>query len=298
MKDLELLAAFVAVARTGSFTDAAEALGVSKATVSKRVAALEDQLGLPLFHRTTRHVAPTDAGGFLLGEAGPAIDALVLARAAVLDRQDEPVGTLRVSLPLAYGLTLAPVLVDLLEANPRLSLDVSFSDRVVDLLDEGFDLAVRIADLPDSSLRARRLGQMRRIVCASPAYLERFGAPARPQDLTQHRCLLYRYRQSGDQWVFPGHTGDIAVDVTGPVTADNGDALMALAAAGLGVAQLPDFIVQEALDDGRLVPLLEGYAEPPRTIWAVMPPGRHQSTKLRVVVDHLVEHLKPAATPR
>lgn len=296
MKDLELMAAFVAVARTGSFTDAAEALGVSKATVSKRVAALEDQLGLPLFHRTTRHVAPTEAGDFLLGQAGPAVDALVAARGAVLERQDEPVGTLRVSLPLAYGITLAPVLADLLDRHPKLTLDASFSDRVVNILEEGFDLAVRIADLPDSSLRARRLGQMRRIVCASPAYLERFGTPTHPTHLATHRCLRYRYRQSGDQWVFPGPTGDVVVDVSGPVVADNGDALLELAAAGLGVTQLPDFIAHGALAEGRLVPLLEDFAEPPRTIWAVMPPGRHQSTKVRVVVDHLVAHLQPAAT--
>jgi len=292
MKDLELIAAFVAVARSGSFTDAAEVLGVSKATVSKRVAALEDQMGLTLLHRTTRHVAPTDAGEQLLDQAGPALDVLAAARGAVLDRQDAPVGTLRVSLPNGYGTrTLAPALARLMEAHPKLRLEASFSDRVVNLLDEGLDMAIRIADLPDSSLRARRLGQMRRIVCASPDYLARFGTPAHPSDLQGHRCLLYQYRQSGHTWTFPSPAGDVSVSVDGPVLSDSGDALLAFAQAGLGVAQLPDFVCQAALDDGSVVPLLEDFAEAPRTIWAVMPPGRHTSPKVRVLVDFLLEHL-------
>ena len=292
MKDLELIAAFVAVARAGSFTEAADALGVSKATVSKRVAALEDQMGLTLLHRTTRHVAPTDAGELLLDQAGPALDALEAARGAVLDRQDAPVGTLRVSLPNGYGTrTLAPALARLMEAHPKLRLEASFTDRVVDLLEDGLDLAIRIADLPDSSLRARRLGQMHRIVCASPSYLSQHGVPAHPTDLRAHRCLLYQYRQSGHTWTFPTPGGPVSVPVDGPVLSDSGEALLAFAQAGLGIAQLPDFVCQPALDNGSMVPLLGEFAEAPRTIWAVMPPGRHTSPKVRVLVDFLLEHL-------
>jgi DNA-binding transcriptional LysR family regulator len=298
VKDIETLAAFVAVARSGSFTTAAAQLGVSKATVSKRVAALEAELGLPLLHRTTRQVVPTDAGDRLLAQAAPALDSLARAREDLRDDQDEPTGLIRLTAPVSYGVqTITPSLTALLLRHPRLQIAASFTDKPVDLLAEGFDLAIRIGELPDSSLRARRLGSIRRLLCASPSYLAAHGQPACPADLRNHRCLHYTWRQSGTTWSFPTEDGGLeSIPVTGPVMVDSGEALRCMALGGLGIAQLPDHIVADDLDNGRLVPILEDYPEAPRTVWAVLPPGRQMSNKVRLLVDFLVEQIKEAPT--
>lgn len=294
MHEIDQLAAFVAVARTDSFTEAAAELGVSKATVSKRVQALEDALGLPLLHRTTRQVTATEVGQQLLDEVGPALDVLYGAKDALLDQQARAAGTIRLSAPSSYGAqTVAPALAEFLALHSQVRVEASFTDARVDLVAENIDLAIRIAELPDSTLRARRLGEMRRVVVASAAYVDKMGAPAHPSELSQHRCLRFAHRQSGANWSFCQGSGlpDLIVPVEGPVECDSGEALLTLVAGGVGVAQLPDFLVQGALDRGELVPLLTEWPERPRPIWAVLPPGKYVSPKVRLLMDFLADRI-------
>ncbi len=282
--DLEI---FAAVVETGSFTAAARRLERSKAAVSRQIHGLEERLGTLLLHRTTRALSLTGAGAALYERTvGPLAD-LRDAEAAVSSLQSSPRGRLRVSLPVAYGrLVAAPALLALAEENPGLELDLSFSDRFVDLVGEGLDLAVRIGELSDSSLVARRLGDARRMVCAAPAYLARRGVPQRPADLAVHDGLLYAHQTHGPAWRF---AGGVAVQVRGRVRSDSGDALRAAALAGLGVAWLPDFYVAADLAAGRLVAVLEEHRAEPLGVWAVYPHRRHLSAKVRLAVDRLAE---------
>jgi DNA-binding transcriptional LysR family regulator len=286
LADLET---FVAVVEAGSFTAAARRLGRSKASVSRQVRALEERLGVALLHRTTRSMSLTDAGAAFHERAAAALGDLEEAVAAVGSLHGSPVGRLRVSLPIAYGLRVAaPVLLELIHEHPALELDLAFSDRYVDLVGEGFDLAVRIGHLADSSLIARRLTATRMMVCASPTYLQRHPTPSRPADLLDHECLLYAQQVGGVAWRFAdGET----VTVRGRLRSDSGDALLQAALSGCGIAQLPDFYLGEPLADGRLVSLLEDFEPEPLGVWAVYPQRRHLSLKVRLAVDRLAERL-------
>jgi DNA-binding transcriptional LysR family regulator len=288
LADLET---FVAVVEAGSFTGAARRLGRSKASVSRQVRSLEERLGVPLLLRTTRSMSLTDAGAAYHQRAAAALADLEEAESAIGSLHASPRGRLRISLPMAYGLRVsASILLELGGEHPGLELDLSFSDRYVDLVGEGFDLAVRIGHLEDSSLIARRLTATRMVVCASPTYLEGRPRVVRPSDLLDHDCLLYAQQVGGTAWRFAdGET----VTVTGRLRSDSGDALLAAALAGWGVAQLPDFYLAEPLASGALVPLLEEFEPEPLGVWAVYPQRRHLSVKVRLAVDRLAERLAP-----
>ena len=283
------LETFVAVVEAGSFTAAARRLGRSKASVSRQVRALEDRLGAPLLRRTTRSMSLTDAGAAYHERAVSALADLDEAEAAVGSLHGSPSGRLRVSLPSAYGLrVVAPVLLQLTHEHPALELDLAFSDRYVDLVGEGFDLAVRIGHLADSSLIARRLSASRMMVCAAPSYLVARAVPQVPADLLEHDCLLYAQQTGGVAWRF---ADAMTVAVRGRMRSDSGDSLLIAALAGCGIAQLPDFYLGEPLADGRLVSLLEDFEPEPLGVWAVYPQRRHLSLKVRLAVDRLVDRL-------
>ncbi|MBX3453167.1 LysR family transcriptional regulator [Ferrovibrio sp.] len=279
------LTVFARVAEQGSFTAAAESLRLSKSAVSKQVARLEARLGSRLLTRTTRRLTLTETGRVVLDHAERALAEAQAAEAAVQNLQTAPRGLLRVNMPMSFGLShVAPLLPEFLAAYPELRVEVSLNDRRVDLLEEDVDVAIRIGDLRDSTLAARRLAPIRGVVCAAPSYIERFGAPKTPDELKWHHCLIYTYLPEPDIWRFSDGS---AVRVNGPMRANNGDVLLQAARGGLGIVRLPSFLCGNDLADGALVPLLEEYRLPDSGVHAVYPAGRHMTPKLRAFIDFL-----------
>jgi DNA-binding transcriptional LysR family regulator len=284
------MAVFARVVEAHSFTAAARQLGMSKSAVSKAVAGLEDRLGARLLNRTTRRLSLTEIGQAFYERSARVVAEAEEAELAVTRLQATPRGRLRVSAPVSFGIRhLGPALPDFMARCPEVRLDIDFADRFVDLVDEGYDLAVRIGHLPDSSLVARRLAESRLVVCAAPGYWDRRGRPERPQDLAGHDCLTYAYHPNPSEWPFQGPEGRIAVRVDGGLRTNNGDVSLQAALAGLGVVRLPTFIVGCDLAAGRLEAVLAAYEVPPVGVYAVYPHNRHLSAKVRAFVDFLAE---------
>lgn len=281
---------FARVVEEGGFSAAAEKLTLSKSAVSKQVAKLEDQLGVRLLNRTTRRISLTEAGELFFVRAQEVVAAAEAAEQAATSLQDAPRGTLRLNAPVSFGQRhLGPAIPEFLFDHPDLSIDMTLTDRFVDLVKEGYDMAIRIGNMPDSSLIQRRLCDMRPMVLASPDYLVRRGIPTTPVELTRHSCLCYAYLATGDEWRFAGPEGVIRVRVSGQMRANNGDMLMEAAIAGMGIVQLPSFICSDAVRGGLLVPILTDYTLPPAAIHAVYPHARHVSAKVRAFVDFLAQ---------
>lgn len=292
MDRLAEMEVFVRVVDEGGFSAAARALNMSKSAVSKRVASLEDRLGARLINRTTRRLALTDAGTTFYARAARILAEAEEAEAAVSSLQAAPRGVLRVNAPVSFGLNhLGGLLPGFLARYPDLSVDLVLNDRFVDLVDEGFDLAIRITSLEDSSLIARRLCGLHRILVASPDYLDRHGVPDHPDDLRDHACLLYTYLRRSGEWTL--HTGDgraarVQVNAAA-LSANNGDVLGEAAIQGLGITMMPTFIIGEALASGRLVRVLPDWEDLSGGIYAVWPSGRFIPAKVRAFVDLLVD---------
>ena len=286
---LSAMAVFARVVEEGSFSHAARGLGLSKSAVSKQVGRLEDRLGVRLLNRTTRQLSLTEAGTAFYEHCRQLVADAEAAESAVTHLAAAPRGTLRVNAPMSFGqLHVAPALPDFLAAYPELSVEMHLSDRTVDLIEEGFDLAIRIGQLRDSSLIARRLAPMHRVVCAAPAYLDARGRPSHPRDLQNHECLIYSYLSSGREWRFQGAEGELRVAVHGRLEVNNGDALLAAARQGFGVVMLPTFLAAGDLKAGRLEPILQDWCEAEAgAIHAVFPASRNLSPKVRVFVDFL-----------
>ncbi len=291
MDKLTGMAVFARVVEARGFTAAARQLGMSKSAVSKAVAALEDRLGARLLNRTTRRLSLTEVGHAFYERSARVVAEAEEAELAVTRLQEAPRGTLRLSAPLSFGLRhLGPALPGFMAAHPELRLDLDFTDRFVDLIEEGYDLAVRIGHLPDSSLIARRLAESRLVVCAAPAYWDRRGRPERPEELGGHDCLTYAYHPNPAEWPFAEPGGRrIAVRVDGALRTNNGDVSLQAALGGLGVVRLPTFIVGPDLAAGRLEAALTAYELPPLGVFAVYPHNRHLSAKVRAFVDFLAE---------
>ena len=297
MDRFHAIAAFVKVVETGSFARAADRLDVSVSSVSRQVADLEAHVGARLLQRTTRRLSLTEAGRAFHERCVQLLADLEEAEASAGAGTTVPRGTLRVSGPVTFGVAhLAPAVADFVARFPDVRADVELSDRIVDLVDEGFDTAVRIGPLAGPNLVGRRVGESRLVCCAAPAYVRRHGEPRTPFDLARHACLLYQYAPQRDVWTFADRKGaPQRVRVAGPVHANNGAFLSALAVAGLGIAYEPDFIVGPDLRAGRLVPLLRPYAAAVTPIHVVYASRRHLSAKVRAFADFLQQRFAQPA---
>ncbi len=284
---------FVAVVDSGSISAAAERLEVAKSAVSRRLANLEARLGAELLHRTTRRATLTDSGRAFHERAKNILADLEEAEQAVSQAHGAVRGRLKIALPLAFGIKhVGPLINEFLALHPAVEFDLDFNDRRVDLIQEGFDLAIRIAKLPDSSLIARKLAPVRSALCASPDYLAHHGTPKRAADLAQHAALVYSNLANPGIWSFVGPDGQPgSVQVPVRLRANNGDFLTLAAIAGQGVILHPTFYLNEAIRAGRLVPLLTDHAWPEVNAYAVYPPTRHLSRRVRAFVDFLAERL-------
>lgn len=294
MDRLTGMAVFARVAEDKSFSAAARALGLSKSAVSKQVARLEDRLGARLINRTTRRLSLTAAGSAFYERCARVLAEAEEAERAVSSLQDEPRGVLKINAPMSFGvLHLAPAIPDFMAIYPDLSVDITLNDRIVDLVDEGFDVAVRIARLADSSLIAKRLAPSRQVLCAAPGYFARHGVPERPEDIAAHNCLIYAYTLTGDEWRYRDGHGEGAVRVKGKLKANNGEVLRAAAVAGAGICLMPTFMVGDDLRAGRLRAVLPEFDYGASNLYAVYPHARHLSTKVRVFVDFLAARFGP-----
>ena len=287
---------FVQVVDTGSFVGAAEPLAMSKAAVSRYVADLEARLGVRLLHRTTRRLSLTEDGEVFYLRCKELLGGLDAAEAEVTARSGDAVGQLRVNAPVSFGiLYLAPVWAAFKARHPQVSFDVTLSDRVVDIVEEGFDLAIRITQLQNSSLISRRLASTRMVLCASPTYLARQGTPVHPSELVQHHILAYSNWSSRDEWAFDGPDGVVVVKTTPCLRSNNGDTCRAVALAHEGIILQPSFMVGADLAAGSLVELCPGYRALEMGIHAVYSSRKHVAPKVRLLIDFLVEHF---AKPR
>lgn len=293
LPDFEALAIFAKVIELQSFAAAATELTLSKATVSKAVSRLEDRLGARLFNRTSRRLALTDAGRTLAIKAaqlladGEALESEALAQSAT------PRGLVRLAAPMTYGTgTIAPLLPEFLARYPEVSIDLNLSDATVDLIGEGFDAAVRIASLPDSSLIARRLRAVKRHIVAAPSYFARHGRPTHPSELAEHKCFGYTYLSTPGVWHFTNASGElVSVRPNGPLHVNNGDAVMPALIAGLGIGGLPDFIVDDAIARGDLETALDDWSQTLSGVYLVTPPGGPRPARVEVLLDFLAEKL-------
>lgn len=290
MARLEDMECFVRVVESGTISAAAERMGVAKSAVSRRLADLEERLGVQLFRRTTRRLNLTDTGRSFYDRCLRILEDVEEAENAVSLEHGTLRGRLRVAVPLTFGLLhLGPAIEDFSRAHPRVEFDLDFNDRQVDLLAEGFDLALRIAELGDSSLIARRLATVHILPCASPDYLARAGTPRHPGELAEHDCLAYTLTREPELWRYRDGDRDGVVRIRPCLRANNGDFLRQAAEAGRGITLQPTFITYRALAGGGLVPILTDFEWPGVPVYAVYPQTRHLSRRVRVFVDFLAE---------
>jgi len=294
MDRLECDRMFIAVMETGSFVGAAERLGTSSGQASKLVSRLEAGLGVRLLNRTTRAVSPTEAGQAYYERLRPLVDELDTLDMDIRDSSQSPRGRLRLTAPLTFGiLELAPALSAFAGRYPDIELDVNFTDRVVNLVDEGFDMAVRVGRPGDSSLIIRKLCAVRIVVVAAPSYLERRGAPETPDDLARHDCIIDTNFRDPQRWPFGDPSGNArSMTVGGRLRYSNTEACLQAAEAGLGLACVPGFVAGEAIRSGHVVRLLQAFEPEPYEVHALYPHSRHLAAKVRLLVDFLVERYR------
>jgi DNA-binding transcriptional LysR family regulator len=294
MDSLGSLRAFVQAAEVRSFTVAGRQLGVSSSAIGKTVARMEERLGVRLFHRSTRRVTLTAEGALFLERCRRIFSEIEAAELELSQTHEAPRGTLRVSLPLV-GTLMMPTIIAFMRAYPEITLDLDFSDRVVDIIEEGFDAVVRFADVRDTRLMNRALGTYRRRIVAAPSYLAAKGVPETPNDLKNHACLHHRFPTSGqfEQWPLGPERPGIESELPRTAVASTVEPIIFMAEQGMGIAYLPDFAIGRQLREGLLVPVLDDYTDrsgPLRVLW---PSSRHLSPKVRVFVDFLAANLIP-----
>ncbi|MER2508034.1 LysR family transcriptional regulator [Amaricoccus sp.] len=302
MDRLTEMEAFVQVVDHGGFTEAARKMGLSKSAVSKHVSALESRLAVRLLNRTTRRVSPTEVGLAYYDRARTVLTDASEADSMVTAMQATPKGSLRISVPVSFGINqLSAAVAKFLLAYPEVDIQMVLDDRFVELIAEGYDMAIRVGVLEDSSLKARKLAETTRILVAAPDYLARMGTPVTFDDLHEHQLLHYTHLATGNFWRLRGPSGEERqIRVGGRLTANNGDSLMRAAEAGIGIALLPSFVLGDALASGRLIEVLAERAGDTIGIYALYPEGKFTQPKLRAFIDFLAEHFKgmgPVAWP-
>lgn len=291
MERLDCDRMFVAVMELGSFAAAAQRLGTSSGQASKLVARLEGELGVQLLKRSTRALSPTEVGLAYFDRIKNLLEEWDALDASVRHAAGKPSGRLKLSAPITFGASqLAPVLIAFAREYPEIELDVNFSDRLVSIVDEGFDVAIRIGRLSDSRLIARHLSDMRVVIAASDAYLHAHGTPQHYQQLTQHNCIIDTNFRDPFNWPFSVNGEAVTLPVRGRLHFSNAEASLTAALSGLGVARLPTFIAGPALRAGTIRPLLRDSEIPPLGLYAVYPPARHLAHKVRALIDFLVSH--------
>ena len=293
---------FVYVAEHESFTRAAKELGISTAQVSRQISALEKRLNIKLLYRTTRKVSLTEEGRVFYQHCRGVLDGLDAAEQAVSNLQSKPQGRIKLTAPVTYGeQQLLPLVNDFMVQYSDIEVTAFLSNQKIDLIDGGYDLAIRIGKLSDSTMMAKKLSRRTNFVCAAPAYLEKYGTPSSLSDLSQHNCLLgtrdywhfIDFKETDSKKTDYGKNADKEKNlrVSGTVQYNSGHSLVDAALKGLGIVQLPDYYVQKYLASGELVSLLNNYREPEESIWAIYPHNRHLSPKIRLLVDYLAERL-------
>jgi DNA-binding transcriptional LysR family regulator len=293
MDKLTSLRAFVKVVELGSFSEAGRSLRLSRSAISKYIADLERDLGVQLIHRTTRRVSPTENGQIYFERTLSVLAELDAADQAVAHLQSTPRGLLRVNAPMSFGtIRLGPLIADFMAQYPDLQIQLVLSDEHVDPVQGGLDVTLRIAELDSSSLIARKLADVDRVICASPAYFKKHGTPSHPDDLRNHQCLTYGFLSTGNQWKLSGADGDHWIAPPWTLCANNAEVLRDAAVKGRGIAVLPVFLAEDELKSGALVPCLGDYKPPQLSLYAIYPPTRHLSVKVRLFIDFLVERMK------
>lgn len=292
MNEWQGVSEFIAVAESESFTRAAERLSLSTAQVSRQIQTLEQRLGVRLLYRTTRRVSLTEAGQLYYQSCRPLLDALNDAERSLSQLQSVPQGTLRITAPVTYGeRQLMPLLNRFLQGHPQLNLVCDLTNKKMDLIDGNYDLAIRLGRLDNEDLIARKLGTRSLHTCASPDYLNRCGSPDTLQELNRHSCLPGTL----DYWRFRDSRGERMVKIHGRLRCNSGEALLDAALRGLGIVQLPDYYVLDALQQGQLREVLTQHAPDDEGIWALCLPGRQLSPKVRMLLDYLSEQLQQAS---
>jgi len=282
---------FVEVVNQGSFTLAAERTGLSRAQISKSVMQLESFLGTRLLNRTTRKISLTETGQLYFERCVVILQEVEEAEAVASEMTNVPSGNLLLAAPTSFGvLHLQELIPQFVKKYPNVQITLSLSDRFIDVVAEGFDLVIRIAELTDSSLISRHIAPCKRVFCASPEYLNNFGTPQVPHDLSIHRCLTYSNELKPGAWDFHGSKGVESVKINGPICSDNGDVLRSCAIAGLGITLLPTFIVGSDLKAGRLQQVLIDYCPPEIAIYVVFPSRKFLSAKVRSFIEYLADH--------
>jgi len=279
---------FVAVAETESFTQAAKQLGISTAQVSRQVSAIEKRLATKLFYRTTRKVALTEEGHVYYQHCRQLVDGLEAAERAITNLSQTPRGKIKLTAPITYGEeNIVPLVNDFVRQYPELEVNIHLSNQTVDLVEGGYDLAIRLGHLSDSSLMAKKLATRTMFVCATPTYLQRYGEPHTLSELAGHNCLLGTH----DVWRFAEKGKIRNIRVSGKLRCNSGYGLVDAALKDIGIIQLPDYYVEPNMNAGRLISLLDNYREPEEGIWALYPHNRQLSTKIRMLVDYLAKQL-------
>ncbi|TGV53512.1 LysR family transcriptional regulator [bacterium M00.F.Ca.ET.141.01.1.1] len=296
MIDLNDVIVFARVVEAGSFTAAARLLAMPKTSVSRRVAALEREVGVRLLQRTTRSLNLTDAGRLYYEQSSQGLRTIEEANLRLAEARAEPSGTIRISAPVGFGgYFLIRAVVDFLALYPKTNVELRLTDDKLNLVEDGIDLAFRTGTLQDSTLIARKLGAARRLLCASPDYLARYGMPEGPADLARHRCVIAGPSASGAHWVLDGPQGQETVVVTGRFAANEMQAVVAAALAGFGVAQLPQAMAEGLIDQGRLQRVLEDYTTPAGGLHVLYPSSRHLSPLVKAFIELAAERISNRA---
>jgi DNA-binding transcriptional LysR family regulator len=293
LPDLEAMAIFAKVVETRGISAAAADLGLSAPTISKALTRLERRLGSRLFNRTSRRLVLTDAGRDLADRATRLLADGEAAENALLAQSATPIGLVRLAVPMSFGIReVAPILPAFLALYPNVSIDLHLSDALVDVIGDGFDMALRIGTLPDSSLLARRLAPVATMLVAAPSYLDRRGRPTHPAQLADHDCFTYTYLRTRDAWHFVNEAGEhVTVRPSGPLRVNNGEALLPAVIAGLGITGLPAFIARDAVAVGQLEQILPGWGSLPSSLYLLTPPAGPRPARVQVLADFLARRL-------